>query len=102
DEASASVHLPGGIHKEDINVIGFTGPSGSTEGAYESSIRDDGSVEFKTTRRLHSYEGFTIAVSFPKGFVREVPREVYTPPPPPPRRDYLLLLGVAILFAYNL
>jgi uncharacterized membrane protein YgcG len=47
----------------------YTGPQGSTESNAEVIDEQPGSITFKTTQPLDSYEGLTVAVAFPKGIV---------------------------------
>ncbi len=101
DEARATVHLPSGIGREDVRTIGYTGAQGSTEQAYEAQVEGGPRAEFRATRPLEAYEGLTIAVSWPKGFV--------TPPTNQERLGWffrdnrpalIALLGLAAVFAY--
>jgi len=75
DQASATVNLPGGIHREAILLDGYTGPQGSLGRAFESSIDSQGHPTFTTTKPLGGEEGLTIVVSWPKGFVAPPTRE---------------------------
>jgi uncharacterized membrane protein YgcG len=57
------------------------GPRGSTDQNYKSDVDPSGTVRFETTGSLSSYEGLTVAVSWPKGYVRpEGEPELFTPP----------------------
>ncbi|HEY6048344.1 MAG TPA: DUF2207 domain-containing protein [Sphingomicrobium sp.] len=47
----------------------YTGPQGSTQSNAEVIDEKPGSIAFRTTRPLDSYEGLTVAVAFPKGVV---------------------------------
>ncbi len=69
DRASAVIALPEGasLRSEDA----YTGPQGAAGRDYKSTILPGGRIKFTTTRRLDAYEGLTIAVSWPKGFVAE-------------------------------
>lgn len=69
-KAQAIVHLPGKISHDDIRAEGYTGFQGQKGNKYTYSI-DNGKVSFSTTYWLRPFEGFTIVVSFPKGFVIE-------------------------------
>jgi len=71
ESASAKVILPVGVPVDSIKVDGFTGPSGSTLKNFEYEISPLGEIFFKTNTILKPYEGFTIIVGFPKGFVKE-------------------------------
>ena len=71
DTASARITLPAGIPQDAISAVAYTGAEGSREQEYEAVITESGSVEFVTTEPLSSYEGLTVAVSWPKGYVVE-------------------------------
>ncbi len=49
----------------------YTGPQGSTASDAEVVAEGPGEIRFRTTRPLAAYEGFTVAVAFPKGVVAE-------------------------------
>lgn len=68
DSASATVRLPNGVLKQNIKADFFTGVFGSTqkEGSY---VVKNAEANFSTNRKLNAYEGLTIVVSWPKGFV---------------------------------
>ena len=74
DRASAEVHLPAGISAAAVRLDGYTGPQGSTAKAFES-VFDGDTARFTTNQPLESYEGLTIVVSFPKGFVAAPTRQ---------------------------
>ncbi len=69
-EASATVHLPGGIAREAILLDAYTGRPGSAETAYSATADDRSNTTFRTTRALGPDEGLTVVVRWPKGFVR--------------------------------
>lgn len=71
DKATATVKLPDGVKAENITTALFTGEKGSVTKLGNSIIDDDGTVNFSTTKPLSSYEGLTIVVGWPKGFVTE-------------------------------
>ncbi|GAB4347179.1 MAG: DUF2207 domain-containing protein [Gammaproteobacteria bacterium] len=70
-EATAVVRLPGTVPPESPRPEAYTGPQGARGQDYESYVDYDGTVRFKTTRRLGSREGLTIVVAWPKGHVHE-------------------------------
>ncbi len=72
---SVVVTLPAGISKEKINVDGFTGPTGSHMRDFQVVRKEDSLVHYVLTESLNNYEGFTVLISWPKGFVTE-PTEV--------------------------
>jgi hypothetical protein len=70
DAVEAVVHLPPDIEQQQIHVEAHTGVQDSTGVDCDASINDH-EVIFVTTRPLRTYEGLTIAVEWPKGFVTE-------------------------------
>ena len=67
EHVSATLHLPG--DSEAIQWSCYTGVSGSTD--RNCSCNDDKSAPvFTTTRALKPYEGFTIAVAFPRDIIQ--------------------------------
>ncbi|WP_193368881.1 DUF2207 domain-containing protein [Pelagibius marinus] len=69
DHAEATIHLPpGAVARETAGYTGYAGEDGKD---YIESVQADGSVYFATTRSLQPGEGLTIAVAFPKGYVKE-------------------------------
>jgi len=71
DEASATVTLPSGVPQDKIEVAGYTGRQGSREQALQSAVEPGPQATFTATRRLAPYQGLTIVVGWPKGFVHE-------------------------------
>ena len=69
DKASATVLLPGGARM--LNGTAYTGHAASTEG--NAALDSDASRNpvFTTTQPLEPYQGLTIAIGWPKGFVTE-------------------------------
>lgn len=81
DKASAEIHLPKDAGRRSINKAGYTGPVGSKDRNFRSETTSDGIIRFETTEALSPYEGLTVAVSWPKGYVRqESPPELIEPP----------------------
>jgi len=81
DRATALIHLPGDAGSHIIKTAGYTGAQGSTDKNYRSEVGPSGEVGFETTEPLSSNEGLTVAVSWPKGYVRpEGEPELITPP----------------------
>lgn len=67
---SASVYLPVGA--EYLQGSCYTGSTGSRESACELEVSPDGSfAEITGTRALQPYEGFTVGIAWPKGFVKD-------------------------------
>ncbi|MBM4338865.1 MAG: DUF2207 domain-containing protein [Deltaproteobacteria bacterium] len=69
EKSSAHVTLPQGAVQKIINHTGYTGLSGERGKDFKAEIDFDGRIIYETTRPLARYEGFTIALSWPKGFV---------------------------------
>jgi hypothetical protein len=66
--ARATVHLPdGGVISQ---LVGYTGPVGSTEQAVTTRRNADTTASFSATRELGPGEGMTVAVAFNKGIVQ--------------------------------
>lgn len=102
-KASAIVVLPGGIPKDTIHLDGYTGPQGAKAKYFNAYVDASGTITFSTTKPLNSYEGLTIVVSWPKGFVIE--------PTPWMKAGYFIqdnrssiigLFGLLVLLAYYL
>ncbi len=102
DHASATVHLPSAIPVDRVHLSGFTGHAGSHESQLTSSA-EDGAFLFATTRPLRSFEGLSIVVTWPKGFL--------TPPTFAQKLEYFfrdnrnalaLACGLLVLLLYYL
>lgn len=65
--AVASITLPEGAVINEL--VGYTGPLGSTEQAVTITRTSDRTATFRTTRRLAAGEGLTIAASFQPGIL---------------------------------
>jgi uncharacterized membrane protein len=67
-----SVYVKVTLPKEVLikDVVAYTGMYGQTQGYYKANFENN-VVEFTTTKILKPYEGFTIAVAWPKGFIKE-------------------------------
>jgi uncharacterized membrane protein YgcG len=81
DRVTADVHLPSGVSERQIHVEGYTGPFGARGTDYSARVAGD-TPYFETTRMLGAGEGFTLVVTWPKGFV--------TAPTETMRASYLL------------
>ncbi|MBI5633933.1 MAG: DUF2207 domain-containing protein [Nitrospirae bacterium] len=80
DKATAEIHLPGEAGRHILKTAGYTGTEGSKNQNFRSETPDKGTVTFETTGPLSFYEGLTVAVSWPKGYVRqESPPELIAP-----------------------
>ena len=102
DHASATVHLPSAILADQVHLGGFTGRAGS-EASQLTASTEDGAFLFRTSKPLRSFEGLSIVVSWPKGFL--------TPPTFAQKLEYffrdnrdalLLASGLLVLLLYYL
>ena len=71
EKAAATIALPAEIAASNIKVDGWTGAKDSKDKNLKASADANGRAVFYTTSVLNSYEGLTIAVSWPKGFITE-------------------------------
>ena len=69
DNAQATVELPTGARI--LSRAAYTGPRGARGTDFTVGPDENGYATFSTTRPLAPREGLTIALSWPKGFVRE-------------------------------
>ena len=101
EKARATVYLPTGARA--LNRVGYTGSEGEKGDDYAFTTLSDGAFVFETNRILRPREGFSIAVSWPPGFVER--------PSDEERIVYFLgdnrvviagVLGPVILLAYYL
>lgn len=68
DQATATIELPSGATV--LSRAAYTGPRGAVGTDFTTGLDGQGHGTFSTTRPLGPHEGFTIALSWPKGFVR--------------------------------
>ncbi len=68
DHATARVLLPADIPREQITLEAYTGRQGTRGRDYAAAL-EDGMPLFTTTQRLEPYQGLTIVVMWPKGFI---------------------------------
>ena len=68
DHARVTVHLPDGARSESLAV--YTGKTGEQGTNFDIISESGNTIEAKTFGRLNPYEGLTIAVSWPSGFVK--------------------------------
>lgn len=69
ERASCTVILPGTAWQQITGLLAYTGPQGSTGTAYAVSRDDSGNPVFTTTTPLARFEGLSVVVGWPKGFV---------------------------------
>jgi uncharacterized membrane protein YgcG len=67
DSAGATIRLPAGATV--VRKAAYTGRQGASGTAWTYGTDGSGNPVFSTTSRLGAYEGLTVAVAFPKGFV---------------------------------
>lgn len=70
DSASAAVTLPEDVPPETIEIIGYTGITGSRARNAEAGVHD-GRAWIETTRALRPGEGLTLVMTWPKGYVEQ-------------------------------
>jgi uncharacterized membrane protein YgcG len=68
--ASATVHLPSAIPAELVKLSGYTGAQGSRSSQLTTTA-EDAVFQFSATRRFGPHEGFSILLTWPKGFIAE-------------------------------
>ena len=68
-QASATVRLPENIPVSSVRMDGYTGPQGARGKAFTSSIGTGPTVSFVCAQSLPAGEGFTLVVSWPKGYM---------------------------------
>ncbi len=112
DKASAEIHLPGDAGRHILKTAGYTGAEGSKDQNFRTSTADEGIVRFETTSPLSFHDGLTIAVSWPKGYVKqESPPELIEPltdldrfinsiKPKSSTGTFLALAGLLLLVGY--
>jgi uncharacterized membrane protein YgcG len=71
DQASASVTFAFDVPAESLVLVAYTGSFGQRGDDYSAAVDPGGVAQFRTTRGLSLHEGITIAVGWPKGFVKE-------------------------------
>src|SRR5262249_18626112 len=100
DDVEASVELPPGAASQVMEMDAYTGAQGAKGKDFVVS-KDFGKILYRTTKHLPAYEGLTIVVTWPKGFVAE--------PTPAQKRAYFIkdnlgiltgVLGLVLIFLY--
>jgi len=71
DEASATVSFEFEVPADGFSLYAYTGRQGSQGQDYLATVDASAKPSFETTRILGVYEGLTISVAWPKGFVDE-------------------------------
>ncbi|MFZ0967043.1 MAG: DUF2207 domain-containing protein [Candidatus Acidiferrales bacterium] len=103
ERASATVHLPDRIPRDQVTLSGYTGPQGSMTQDLTTSTNTDGSFSFVADHQLGQKEGLTILLKFPKGYFAEPTSSEKLQFILHDNRDAEILgAGVAILLIYYL
>jgi hypothetical protein len=76
EEVYAFIELPEDAKEQILSMDAFTGRQGSREKDFVTEKDTYGNILFSTTRPLGQYEGLTIFVSWPKGFICEPTKAV--------------------------
>jgi len=71
DKVEVKVILPQNIPTDSLKLEAYTGAYGAAGRDYQSSLNYDGIPQFVTSRTLQSYEGLTVVVNWPKGYIKE-------------------------------
>jgi uncharacterized membrane protein YgcG len=71
ERGSVEVRLPSPVPADRIQVEAYTGAQGQQGNAYDAKVTGPGSARWLLTQPLAPREGFTIAMSFPKGVVTQ-------------------------------
>jgi uncharacterized membrane protein YgcG len=74
ERGRVEVRLPEAVPVTLMTAEGYTGPQGAQGSAYRASVPAPGVARWELTAPLAPREGFTIALSFPKGIVAEPTR----------------------------
>jgi uncharacterized membrane protein YgcG len=69
DRGTVDVYLPAPVDPDKLSAEGYTGYQGSKDQDYRAEIVEPGHARWQVTRPLMPSEGFTIALSFPKGLI---------------------------------
>ncbi len=69
DKVIARIHLPPEIPKQKVEVAAFTGAFQQRGKAYMVKTLSDGVIEFETSRPFKTFEGISVVVGWPKGFI---------------------------------
>ncbi len=71
DRASATVHLPFDVPRDELRIDGYTGPYGSRAQDFGRFFDGAGNVRFEANNPLPASHGLTIVLGWPKGYVDE-------------------------------
>lgn len=70
DKAIAHIYLPTAIPSNQIRVEGYTGFQGSKDQNYTAEVDKYEIVNIETTAPLRIYQGLTVVVTWPKGYMK--------------------------------
>lgn len=71
DKVEVKVLLPQSIPSSDLTLDAYTGRQGAKGKDFQATINYNGNAQFSSSRILQSYEGLSIVVSWPKGYIKE-------------------------------
>ncbi len=97
DVAEATIHLPGEIPTDQLDVSAYTGVQGGEGANYTASVTGPSEAHFVTTVPLRPYEGLTAVMTFPKGHVTPSTLKSYIIAG---KSNLIALVGVALVFLY--
>jgi uncharacterized membrane protein YgcG len=69
NSSTVDVYLPAPVEVDKLSAEGYTGYQGSKDHDYRADIVEPGHARWQLMRPLLPREGFTIALSFPKGLI---------------------------------
>lgn len=103
DRVEVTIKLPDGASKAILSTAGYTGPQGAQGKDFTSKVDPDRNIIFTSTKTLQAKEGLTLAISWPKGFVKEPDIETKTRYFIKDNRSVLIgVLGLLIITGYYL
>lgn len=70
EHASARVHLPAPLPADSLEVASYAGRFGARDRSASVAYPEPGTVDFNLAGALGPLEGLTVAVGWPKGYVR--------------------------------
>ena len=68
-QATIEIHYPIPVEKQNLKYLCYTGPFGSIDQNCKISVKNETTVEFKTTKPLATYEGLTAILALPEGTI---------------------------------
>ncbi len=74
ERGTVTVRLPEAVPVDRLGAEGYTGAQGEQGTAYLADIFAPGVAEYRLTRPLEAFEGFTTVLTFPRGIIPEPTR----------------------------